>query len=122
MARSDLLPIYVTCYQLIREVFACTVKFPKEYKYLLGTALNEHAMTLCCLISQLNHTTARQALFDDFFAALERVRLVLRLSADYNLLSCKKQAHLATLLEDITAQATAWQKSHQRKESQTNKI
>ena len=71
MARTELLPIDIACYQLIREIFACTVKFPKEYKYLLGSSLNEQSLTRCFLISQINHTKTRQALFTDFFAAFK---------------------------------------------------
>jgi len=36
MKDSEILPIYVDTYQLVRELYQITHKFPKEYKYCLG--------------------------------------------------------------------------------------
>ncbi len=118
-SRSELLPIYIACYRLTQEIFSCTIKFPKEYKFLLGQSLNENALNLCCLISRINQMTQKGTYFEDFFATFERVRIELRLSADFNLLSLKKQAHLAVMLEDIHTQALAWRRSNLKKEEKT---
>ena len=117
MANSESLPIYIETYRFIQEIFRCTVKFPKEYKFMLGTSLNEHSLNLCCLISQANHQANKLPLLEEFVSELERVKLQLRLCVDFKLLSCSQQASLAHGLEQITSQILAWIKSERRKQS-----
>ena len=116
MMNSESLPIYIETYRFIQEIFRCTVKFPKEYKYMLGNGLNEHALNLCCLISKANHQENKLPLLEEFFSELERVKLQLRLCVDFKLLSCTQQAQLACDLEQITSQILAWIKSERRKQ------
>lgn len=117
MSNSELLPIYIDSYRLTQDIFRCTVKFPKEYKFLLGSALNEAALTLCCLICEANHHQRRSSLLDDFLSTMEKIKLQLRLCADFKILSCQQQALLATEIEKIVKQAVAWMKSERRKKS-----
>lgn len=117
MANSESLPIYIDTYRFIQEIFRYTVKFSKEYKFMLGTNLNERALNLCCLISRANHQTNKLPLLDEFLSELERVKLYIRLAVDFNLLSCNQQASLAHSLEQITAQVLAWIKSERRKQT-----
>ena len=117
MSNSELLPIYIDAYRLTQDIFRCTVKFPKEYKFLLGAGLNEAALKLCCLISEANHCREKSSLLDDFLSAIERIKLQLRLCADFKILSCQQQALLATEIEKLIKQAVAWMKCERRKKS-----
>lgn len=119
MANSETLPIYIETYRLVQEVFRCTVKFSKEYKFVLGTSLNENVLNLCCTIFQANHSSQKTQHLNLFLANLEKVRLQLRLCADFNLISCKQQAHFAQMIEKISFQAVAWQRSERSKEKKT---
>ena len=51
----------------------------------------------------------------DFIMLLEKVRLQLRLSIDFHLLSYRQYACLVQLLEKIMKQAVSWLKSERRK-------
>lgn len=110
------LPIYLESYRLTQAIFQITVKFPKEYKFMLGTGLNESVLDLCVLISQANHKADKTPVLDEFLSTLERIKLQLRLCTDFKLLSCQQQANLAISLDKITQQAIAWLKSERRKQ------
>lgn len=115
MARSETLPIYIDTYHLIEHVYRCTVKFSREYKFTIGTPLNDHVLTLGCLVVKAHHASDRLSVLDDFLTISEKVRLQLRLSMDFHLLSYKQYAFLVQQLEQIMKQAVTWQKSERRK-------
>ncbi len=115
MMRSETLPIYIDTYHFIEQVFRCTVKFSREYKFTIGTPLNEHVLTLGCLVVKAHRTSDRLPVLDDFLTVSEKVRLQLRLSMDFHLLSYKQYAALVQQMEQIMKQAVTWQKSERRK-------
>ncbi len=115
MARSETLPIYVDTYNLVKTVFGCTVKFSREHKFVLGAQLNEHVLDLCCLVMKAHHAQNRLPVLDDFLCLMEKVRLELRLSVDFYLMTYKQFADLALQTEKIEKQAIAWQKAEKRK-------
>ncbi len=110
MARSETLKIYISTYTFVQEVFKTTVKFPREYKFCLGDDMNKDALSLLKHIFQANQHQHKRAHLDNFMAAFETVRVELRLCADLKILSVKKQAHLALLMDEIAKQAAAWKK------------
>ncbi len=67
MRNNEALPIYIEAYRLTQDIFKQTVKFPKEYKFLLGTQLNEASIELCCLITNTARATQKQVLLDRIF-------------------------------------------------------
>ena len=116
MTTGPQLPIYIDSYRMTQEIFRHTVKFPKEFKFLLGQSLNETAINLCCQISRSTHIRQKDEALDEILILLEKIRIQLRLCADFKLLSCQQQATLGTLLERITSQASAWSRSERRKQ------
>jgi len=110
------LPIYIESYRMTQEIFRCTVKFPREFKFLLGNALNEAAIGLCCQISRATYAPQKEEVLDEILILLEKIRIQLRLCADFKLLSCRQQASLGTMLEKTTSQAFAWARSERRRQ------
>ncbi len=108
MARSDTLPIFLDTYQLTQEIYKTTVKFPREYKFCLGQEMNRDVLNLLRLIFRANHTVDKVPLLEEFFAALEVLRLEIRLCADMKVLTVKRLAYLSLLVESISKQAVAW--------------
>ena len=117
MVHSETLPIYIDTYRFIQEVFHCTVKFSREYKFVLGTSLNEQVLDLGCLVVKAHRAQDRMPVLDDYLMLLEKVRLQLRLSMDFGLISYKYYALLAEHMEKMERQAKSWQKSERRKTS-----
>ncbi|MBQ7412845.1 MAG: four helix bundle protein [Alphaproteobacteria bacterium] len=116
MPNSEGLPIYIDTYHLAQDVFADTVSFPRDYKFILGTRLNNDVLDLCCLIDRINRADDKDDLLDMFISGLERVRIQLRLCADFKLIGFQRQAGLAEMIEKIWTQAVAWQKSERRRQ------
>ncbi len=117
MGPSETLPIYVEAYQLAREAYQMTHKFPKEYKYCLGDQINQDVLKLLYFIFQANHIKAQRLEYiRSFLAALDMVRVEFRLAHDMKALSTRQMAHLAQFLDKIVRQATAWQKYQQSQE------
>lgn len=110
MARSDTLPIFLETYKFVLEVYKCTFKFPREYKFCLGQEMNLDALRLLTWIFQANHHQDKSAYLDEFLAAFEKVRLEIRLCVDLNVLTVRKLAHLSVIMDGIAEQANAWQK------------
>lgn len=115
MRNSDILPIYIEAYHLTQDFFKQTIKFPKEYRFLLGSQLNQESIELCTLIAGVHRTSAKQELLEEIFHQLDKIRIIFRLCTDFKLLSNQQQAIIATRLEKITGQAKAWHKSERRK-------
>ena len=120
MRNKEVLPIYIEAYRLTQDILNQTVKFPKEYKFLLGTQLNEASIELCCLITNTARAAQKQALLEQIFNQLDKIKIEFRLCTDFKLLSNQQQASIATRLEKITGQAIAWLKSERRKQSITS--
>ena len=111
MARSDTLPIFIDTYQFVRELYQITHKFPRAYKYCLGSRMNEDALMLLMCIFRANHSREqRRTELDAFLSALEMVRVEIRLCHDIRILSVRQMAHLALYTDKIARQATAWRK------------
>ena len=111
MARSDTLPVYIDTYQFVREVYQITHKFPREFKYCLGEQMNHDVLQLLYHIFQANHMRGdKTPELDAFMAALDMVRVEIRLAHDMQVLSTRQIAHLALFLDNIIKQATAWRK------------
>ena len=126
MALSETLPVYIDTYQFVRELYQITHKFPREFKYCLGEQMNHDVLQLLYHIFQANHLKSERLMhLHQFLAALDMVRVEIRLAHDMQVLSTRQIAHLALFLDKIVKQANAWQKyqrNQQRKEEQTETV
>lgn len=112
MARSEQLPIFIDTYQFVRELYQMTHKFSREFKYCLGTQMNNDALKLLYHIFQANHIREdRLYHLDKFIAAMEMIRLEMRLAFDMGVLGTRQMAHLAVFFDKIMKQANAWHKA-----------
>ena len=109
MSQSDTLQVYIDTYQLTRELYLITHKFPHEFKYCLGTQINQDVLKLLYHIFQANHIKSERIdHLNRFLAALDMVRVELRLAHDMKVLSTRQISHLAQFLDKIVKQANAW--------------
>ena len=116
MSSSDTLPIYIDTYQLTREIYLITHKFPREFKYCLGEQINRDVLKLLYHIFQANHIKSeRSDHIRRFLASLDMVRVEIRLAHDMKVLSTRQISHLAQFMDKIVKQANAWQKYEQVK-------
>ena len=110
MALHTSLPVYRDVYKLILKIFEVTKDFSKEYKYTLGQDMKRDAMQLVRSIYRANKAIKKTEHLDNFLDEFELLTLEIRLCADLQILSTKKQASLSILLEKIGKQVTGWKK------------
>ena len=115
MAKIDTLPIFLSTYKLLLDLYQTTSKYDKNYKYSLGQSIQEDAMSMVRVMYRANHRENKVADLEDFLGVFELVKLQIRLSKDLNQISIKKMAHLSTLTTDIARQAAAWVKHEKQR-------
>jgi hypothetical protein len=102
------LPVYRDTYRLILKIFEVTKDFSKEYKYTVGQDMKRDAMQLVRSIYRANKSTDKKVHLETFLDEFELLKLEIRLCADLKVLSFKKQAELAVLMNSIGKQVTGW--------------
>lgn len=95
-------------YALILKIFEYTKSFPREYKYTLGQDLKRDSMVLVRNIYRANKAKDKQIFLEAFLDDFELLKLEIRLSVDMKVLSLKRQAEIAALMESIGRQVTGW--------------
>lgn len=110
MARSDTLPIFLSTYRLLVEIYKVTATFPREAKFSLGQDMKHDAMDLLRYIFKANHHTDKRTDLENFLGCFEMLQLQIRLARELNVLSVRRLAHLALMMDDISKQARAWKK------------
>jgi hypothetical protein len=108
MALYDELPVYRDVYCLILKLFEYTKSFPREYRYTLGQDLKRDSMVLVRSIYRANKSKDKREFLETFLDDYELLKLEIRLCVDMKILSMKKQAELAMLMESIGKQVTGW--------------
>jgi hypothetical protein len=102
------LQVYRDVYKLILKVFECTKDFPREYKYTLGQDMKRDGLVLIRSIYRANKAKSKTEYLETFLDDFEILKLEIRLCVDMKILSIKKQAELAVLMESIGKQVTGW--------------
>jgi len=102
------LKVFKDVYQLILKIFEYTQGFPREYKYTLGQDMKRDAIVLVRSIYRANKAKSKIEYLEVFLDDFEILKLEVRLCADMKILSIKKPAELASLMEGIGKQITGW--------------
>ncbi len=102
------LPVYRDTYQLVLRIFEVTKDFPRDYKYTLGQDMKRDALQLVRSIYRANRARDKVEPLEQFLDQFELLKLEVRLCVDMRLLSLRRQAELAELMERIGKQITGW--------------
>ncbi|RTY39572.1 four helix bundle protein [Chlorobium phaeovibrioides] len=102
------LPVFRDVYQLILLLFAYTREFPREYRYTLGQDIKRDSIVLVRSIYRANKAKSKAEYLEVFLDDFEVLKLEVRLCVDMKILSLKKQAEVAGLMESIGKQVTGW--------------
>lgn len=108
MALYYSLKVYKDVYQLILKVFEYTKDFPREYKYTLGQDMKRDGIVLIRSIYRANKAKSKTEYLEVFLDDFEILKLEIRLCVDMKILSIKKQAEFAGLMDGIGKQITGW--------------
>jgi len=111
MATYDNLPVYKSSYDLLLIVFEIVKNFTKEYKYTLWDTIKREIINL---ISNIYKANRKKDKLKNIIISREKVeilRLYFRLSKDLKIINLKKFIDVNLLLESISKQLTAWERS-----------
>jgi hypothetical protein len=111
MATYDNLPVYKSSYDLLLLVFELIKHFKKEYKYTLWDTIKREIINLISNIYKANRKKYKTKNIVLSREKVELLRLYFRLWKDLKIISLKKFIDINVLLESISKQLTAWEKS-----------
>jgi hypothetical protein len=102
------LPVFQDVYRLILLLFSVTKDFPRDYKYTLGQDIKRDGIVLVRGIYRANKAREKTEYLERFLDDFEILKLEVRLCVDLKILSLKKQAEVAGLMDGIGRQITGW--------------
>jgi hypothetical protein len=102
------LKVFKDVYRLILKIFEYTQSFPREYKYTLGQDMKRDGIVLVRNIYRANKAKDKTEYLEAFLDDFEVLKLEFRLCVDMRILSVKRQAEVAGLMEGIGKQVTGW--------------
>lgn len=108
MALYHDLPVSRDVYDLTMKVFAYTRDYPREHRFTLGEDMRRDCLHLLRSIYKVNRSRSKVEHLETFLDDLELVRIEVRLSTDLAVLSVRKQAELARVMDRIGRQITGW--------------
>jgi hypothetical protein len=108
VARYQDLPVFRDVYELTTVLFEVTQHFPREYKFTLGQDMKRDCLVLLRSIYRINRAHDKVTHLESFLDDFELLRLEIRLATDLKLMSVRKQAQLAVVMDSIGRQVIGW--------------
>lgn len=104
-------PIFSKTYDFVAWLIPLTVKFPRQQRFVLASALQQESLHFQALLIEAAHHRQPEALLVNADAELDKLRTHLRLCLDLRLISSGQYEHAARLLVEIGKLLGGWQKS-----------
>ncbi|MEK7596089.1 MAG: diversity-generating retroelement protein Avd [Patescibacteria group bacterium] len=114
MAQFSHLPIYKKAYDLALFIHRFAVVLPREHRYTFGAKLKESGLCLLLLIIRANSRREKSTILEDTSEELEKLKILIRLGRDLEIIGMKKYEECARLFEEIGKQLGGWIKSQSR--------
>lgn len=111
MATYDNLPVYKSSYDLLLLIFNVVKEFKKEYKYTLWDSIKKEIINLISNIYKANSKIDKKRNISTSREKVELLRLYFRLSRDLKIINLNNYIEINLLLESISKQLYAWEKS-----------
>ncbi len=102
------LPVFKEVYKLTLLLFTLTQNFAREYKFTLGQDMKRDCLQLVRSIYRANKSKTKEAYLEQFLDDFEVLKLETRLCVDLKLITIKRQAEIAMLMDGIGKQITGW--------------
>ena len=106
------LPVFKDVYKLTLVLFELTQHFSREYKFTLGQDMKRDCLSLVRSIYRANKSKTKEEYLEAFLDDFEVLKLEIRLCTDLKLMTIKRQAELALLMDGIGKQITGWRNAH----------
>jgi hypothetical protein len=120
MARQEM-PIFVRTFDFLTWLLPITNNFPRAHRFSFTRRLLDAAFDLYERLEEANHRwgAARTTQLEEADAALDKVRMYLRLAARWEWLSAGQYRHAAGMVAEIGRLLGGWHKA--TRESDTHR-
>jgi len=105
------LKIYRDVSELIKRVFIIVKNFPRDYKFTLGTRIQNTALDCADLIYKSARHKEKYQYLDDLVSSLDFLSFLIRTSKDMNIVTEKQYGLYIELSIPCVKQASGWLKS-----------
>lgn len=103
-------PIFSKTYDFVAWLIPQTVKFPRQHRFVLASALQRDALGFQELLIEAAHEENPQARLRAADTMLDKLRTHMRMSRDLGLLSFKRYEHASNMLAEIGRLLGGWMK------------
>ena len=104
-------PIFAKTYDLLRWLLPATVKFPREHRFVLATAVQQTALQFQERIIEAARAADPRPRLHQADTDLTKLRLYLRLCRDLKLLSPGQYEHVAGMVREVGRLLGGWLRS-----------
>jgi len=91
--------------------------FPRAYRFVLGDRIASTALDILEGLVEASHRRDKRAVLDTVNLKLERLRYLIRMSKDLQLLSLRKYEYVAREMNEVGAMLGGWLKQQRSRES-----
>lgn len=102
------LPVFGDVCALTVKVFTVTQDFPREHKFTLDQDMKRDCLVLLRSIYRINKSRDKAEHLEGFLDDFELLRLQVWMATEMKLMSVRKQAKLAIVMDSIDRQITDW--------------
>lgn len=111
MSDTKNLIIYQKHYDLMLYSFPIIGRFPKNQRYVLGQQIENSMLEIGKMIVHANKLKSKRAKLFDIDMELEKLRFLMRLTKDLNMMSIKKYGNHCERMDEIGRLLGGWIKS-----------
>ena len=108
------LTIYQKHYDLMLYAFPIINRFPKNQRFVLGQQIQNCMVDIAKLVVQANAERNKGKTLWQIDVELEKLRLLIRLAKDLNILSVKQYGLMGERISEVGRLLGGWMKSQKR--------
>lgn len=108
MGLSEHLPIYRDTYRLLNMLLPLTQGFPRFYRYSVGIRMVDLNLDMLSLVFRANGAYDKTLPLTEFLDRYQTLLVLFRLCVEQHVITERKYAEYALLMERIGKQATSW--------------
>lgn len=114
-------PIFSKTYDLVAWIIPVTIKFPRQQRFVLASAVQQEAVCFQSLLIEAAHQYPARETLVRADAELDKLRTHLRLCLDLNLIDPGQYEHVARMLVEIGKLLGGWLRSATTKNPHSSK-
>ena len=104
------LKIFVKIYELTKDIHREIAKFPKSEKPVLGRRIYDTVLQVLEYVIMANEEVDKKPFLKNASVELEKLRIFIRLAADFHLISIKKYGIVSGQINEIGRMLGGWMK------------